>query len=219
MSGGSSPAFGSEIQRGIDTAAGAVSTTVLTLASGVALNERAILILNWYSASITVSSVVDSRGNTWAKDKEALALSSPSANLSIWSANAGAALLTSDTITITWSSSATTYRAWALLRATGVATSSAVDQTAQGTATSATVTVSASTTAANTLLIGNVLIESQARTLDATDWTIDGAAHDWAAGSFRGYYLYHPETAAGSKNPNGTLSASFTWGCIWVAYK
>ena len=191
--GGGTPTFGSEIQRNTETSGS--STTVLTLASAVAQNERVFVIVSWNTAAgETVSTVTDSKGNTYTKDKESLQVIA-NQSVSLWSANAGTALTTSDTVTITWGTPGFSFRSWVILKGSGMAASSAVDQTGSATGLGTAVSAPATTTTANTLLIGTIMTNDQNDTYSGSNWTISGAAHNW--GTYQNYYFQKAETSAG----------------------
>lgn len=213
-----SPAFGAEIQRGNQD--DSTATTVITLASGIAQHSRVIVCVTWQSASQTASTVTDGGGNTYAKDKEIYGVNGGNINMSLFSANATTALSASSTITITWGSPAFTRRQYCVITGTGIAASSAVDQTASGASFGTSPSATASTATANTLLVGFVTLETQARTYGSGAWTAIGAAQTWSGTSGKNYFFYKVASATGSQNPGGTISASSdTWGMLWVAYK
>lgn len=214
--GGGTPAYVGEIQRGQELGA-PTSTTVITLASGVSSGNRVVILFKWYLGTQTISSIADSRGNTYVVDKTLT--HDTSVYHAVISAHVTTALQTSDTITITFSASGTSYRAWCVVNLSGCASSSAVDQTGSGFAFGTSVSAAASTTAAATVLVGQVDLFSIANTYGSSAWDSIGAAYDWSGNGQRTYFLKKVLTSAGSQNPSGTVSANESWGVTWVAYK
>lgn len=210
------PDYGGEVQRGSELGS-SNSTTTITLSGGVSAGNRAVLLFRWYLNTQTISSVTDSRGNTWTVDKT---LTHDTNNYhAIISAHVGTALQAGDTITITFSASASSYRAWCLVYLTGVASSSAVDQTASNNAYGTAVSVSAATTASSTVLVGQVHIFNQTKTYGSSSWDVIGAGQDWATTTLRSYFVKKTVSSSGTQNPGGTLSANENWGGTWIAYK
>ncbi len=219
--GGGTPTFGSEIARNIETSS-ASSTTTAAVSGAVAQNERVVIIVTWNSASQTITSVTDTKGNTYSKLKESLAVGGGADNLSLWSANAGTALTTSDTLTINWGTAGNTYRAWAVFRLTGCNTTTQPDVTANADAFNTAVTAAASTTTANTVVLGVVFLNNNfaSKQYSLPNWTASGARQDWAAGDKQNAFLYKNLTATGSQDPGGTITPTAeNYSVIWVAFK
>lgn len=111
---------------------GQTSTTVITPTTNLAAGTLAVLLMH-SNGGKTASSVADSKGNTWTVHTSG---SDGTRAHSIASAQIGTAVLTSDTVTITWSSSSSATPSIHLVTMTGCATSSAFDATATNTESS-----------------------------------------------------------------------------------
>jgi len=215
--GGGTPTFVSELTRNFETDSISPSTTA-GLGATIPVNDRIVIIINWADATETVSSVSDTKGNTYTKLKEQLHTVGAQHNQSIWSANVGTGLTSTDTISITWGSPAFTYRTWAVFRVTGCNTTTQPDQSASVDSFNTTVTCAASTTAANTVAIGVVDLADNTHNYTGSNWTVSGTFLAWASAS-RNYYVYKNITASGSQDPGGTLGSNDNYAVCWVALK
>lgn len=215
--GGSTPTFGGELGRWTETSSNA--TTVQNPSSNVATGSTVVCIIEWNSASQTLTSVTDSGGNTYTINVNVVNNPNSNDHIAIATAYVSTALTTSSTITVNWGSAAYTYRAGANFYATGTASSGQPDATASNNSYGTTVTISASTTATKTCLIGLVELTSTSDTYSASNWTVSGTNQDWQGATRRNYYAYKNATANGTQNPGGSFSVNETWGGAWVALK
>lgn len=211
--GGGAPIFDREDQR--SAVLSSAATTALTVATTLAVGKRAVLLIRT-GLSMGVSGITDSAGNTWTIDESYIR--SSHAEFIIASAHIATALAGgSATITITWGASAYSYKEWALWQLSGVASSSAVDSSAEGEAFGTSISTSVTTVAANTCTVGFAATSTQPTYTPAT-FTQQGAAVDTGDGG-RMWLLRLDATAAGAKSPAGTFGGSVGWGAILVAYK
>lgn len=211
--GGGTPAFDREDQR--SAVLSSSGTTVLTVATTIAVGKRAVLLLRT-GLSMGVSSITDSAGNTWSID-ESYVRSSHNEYV-VASAHIASALTGgSATITITWGASAYSYKEWFLWQLSGVASSSAKDSSAEGEAFSGTVSTSVTTVATDTCVVGFASCNTQPSYTPAT-FTQEGAAVDCGDGG-RVWPLRLVASSAGAVSPAGSFGGSVGWGAILVAYK
>jgi hypothetical protein len=209
----SAPAFGAENTRG--TSLDAVSSKVITLASGIAAGARSIVIYGNGSGD-TVSSVTDSAGNTYTLMK-GQALYSDSTNFTnIYSAHVTTALSAGATITVNFSASNYSYKSWMVCSATGCASSGQPDQIAGNSSYSASVSASASPATSPTLLIGVVRCRTS-ETYSGGGWTAIGSAHD--VDVQRTYYVYKAVTGTSAQDMAGTLSGAQQMFAAWAGLK
>lgn len=188
------------------------SAPVLTLTAGAPIGDTLILALKT-SASFAVSSVADSKGNTWTVDKTTTA--SSSARLSICSTRLTTAMVTGDTITATLSGTSTA-TAGAVYQYNGLALTSAVDAAVgfQGNTSTSGATGACVTTHANDLIF------TAAATGAGTGWTAPGSPWtERSAGLNAVDAADQTVTATGSFNPTWTWTTSSNFGVATVGYK
>lgn len=217
--GGGTPTFVSELTSDRETSVDNSATTVHTLAGGCAATHTLCVFIGWISATQTVSTVTDSKGNSYTVHTASAAWDGGNGKLCWASGYMTTALVATDTVTVTWGSPAFTYRVLAFIDVSGAASAGQPDQQTTAIGTDGFPSAAAATTAANTCLIGVVGVGSQARTLDSAAWTISGAVHDWPDGTDRSYYVYKNASANGSQNPSGVLNTDIAWGVAWIALK
>lgn len=80
------------------------ATTIWTITNGVSSGKVAVLFLGWEASSKTISSIIDSKTNTWVVNQQRNV--STVHNAGIASSVLSATLVANDTITITWNSAA-----------------------------------------------------------------------------------------------------------------
>jgi hypothetical protein len=199
-----------------DTATGTATSTLTVDATGYAAGSALIIgVYNRTTASATLSSVTDSKGNTWTVD----ATSSSAANcISSASANLTTALVSGDTITLTWTGNVSG-KAFHILNFSGLVTSALKDVSAASGGTGTTVAgPSVTTTQADDLLIG-FYGTSSSITVSSTTWTSTGTQAS-IAGPTSIDSVYIEETSTGTYNPSVTYSgASASGRQATVAYK
>lgn len=205
------PSFVREDTRNLETASGATST--IDIQTDITSGQRAVVVVQWVSASQTLDSVTDSDGNTWTVNSTDTI--NTAINVAICSTVTAATLSSTDTITLNWGTAGFTYRSWGLFVINNSTGGEDVEATGEsfGTAISASATTTAATT-----IIGVVTMDSQSQTYGSSSFTVSGAALDWGA-SRRSYFVQSDQASSGSKNVDGTLSGNDTWGALWTAYK
>jgi hypothetical protein len=210
-------AYVKELGKGTQT--GTATTYVITLSATAAAGNLAIGRIGTGS-TVTISSVTDSRGNTWTVDKTQG--SGPSAHLVSTGQDVGT-LQSGDTITITISGSIAAGTAIFDEFSGMDITSSRVDKTA-GNSAGATTARDAGTTAATTqadeLVVGAFAIAG-----DETSLTVgSGYSHftsdyinDSATNSIAGEYQI--VSATGTQNPTATAGANAAYRAVVATYK
>lgn len=213
-----SPTFNAELNdRWTATASG--STSVRTLVGSCAAGHTLAVAVGWISATQTISSVTDSRSNTYTVHTISSSWDGGNGKLQWASGYMTTALQVGDTVTITWASPALTYRAFAYFDVSNAASAGQPDQQSSAIGNSTSPSASASTTATNTCLLGIVGLASNSRTYGSSNWTVSGAVHDWPDLQDRTYYMYKNASASGAQDPGGTVNASINWGVSWIALK
>lgn len=157
----SAPAFDAEVYRGPTAYSGPSATDVHTLSAGISVGKRALF---WVVDNGLLSSVVDSKGNTYSLDVSG-------GGWAFYSSPITTALASGDTITVTYTSAFTGWRLVAILF-------SAINITAFDTYTIGSLVYASScsvsvTPSAAALVIGGV--ESNYNTQSA-ELTVDGTA-------------------------------------------
>lgn len=206
------PDYGGEIERWAETSSSA--TTAIVLDSGIAAGSRAILGKISINATQAISSIADSRSNTWAVDR--VNLYDTTKSVEIASAYVTTALQTGDTITITWANPSYTYRFGVVAYVTN-ATNASPDQSALGNGFGTSPAASADTSTAATQTFGIISLGTTSPTYGSSNWDLSGTYTDY--GSMRIYFVEKKLSSAGTQNPAGTISGNQTWGVTWVAYK
>lgn len=187
------------------------SSTTLVVTVATAPGAGNFLVLRG-SGSVSVTSVTDTKGNTWTIDKAAGA--TPLPFLASTKQDVGT-LTTSDTITVTYSS-ASNNRSAIIDEFSGVM-ASPLDQTqtAAGAGTSRTAGTTAATTQANELVVGCFVIGSA-----ETSFT-PGAGYSSFTTPFLGGLSgeYKIVAATGTQNPTATGGVSATSRGVVATYK
>lgn len=215
------PAFVREALR-TTVEGGFASVVVLPLTGTTTIpsGHRAVLALA-VAQTITVSSLTDDAGNTWAVDLTG----SPAgqSGIAICSSPLGFSLAASNNITITFSSTAAFPIAVSLNDLSGTAGSGQPDSTAGVSTTFATsVSIPGTTIASNTVAIGVLTNDNNGTyTYSGSAWTIIGTGTQYSSGASRiCNFVTKTFSAAGAQDPGGT----WTTGNInqvngWAAYK
>ena len=214
-------------------AANAVSGTTLVLTIGATepvVGRHLVLCTGWSgSTSATVTSVVDSKSNTWQMDETR---GSPSgatgAASSIWSCKITTGLVAGDTVTITFAGAANTYHLGRLLEYDNLATASWKDTSGDGITTPAGTAVAsaAATTAATDEVVVAVAVWGGATAASSTvastsPWADVGSPLTATGATQKALATAQLDTTAVGADAHyaGTLSASFEASVCAVAYK
>lgn len=209
-------AIGTPTSLGFNQTAASGTTVVLTTTAASAAGNTIIVPCHVGSATVTITGVTDSVGNTYTKDNELL----PATNqhIYIFRCSNASALGSGGTITVTISSSSTAQRAIHAISVSGLATSSAKDTSSTNEATSA-VWTSGST---GTLAQNEELAVALAYVNSATANTADGSwpeTQDTQISTNRRFISVYQITAATTAlNATGT-AGNAAWGAIVVTYK
>lgn len=179
---------------------GANTSVNVTTTAPVAAGGRIVVFV---TGSQAVTSITDSNGNTYAQDKS----QANGDTSSIWSAHSSSQLATSSTITVNYASSSNPCRV-VVSSFTGIATSSALDQSNSRTAFNedAWSTSSITPTVANTVVIGFFSSGGGSASTSAPDtgWT---ELYEFnASNPTTSVYQVVSDTTA--RNPSGTWASS-----------
>jgi hypothetical protein len=181
---GSSPAFVQDL----GNAGGTTAAQVITVGASTTAGDRVIIAGRAVQGG-GITSVTDSRGNTYTVDKAATGTESAS---SVASANLATALQSGDTITVSFS--AAIHNSAAAIEASGISTTSPVDQTANG-HNSSGLTVTAATSA-NDAQANEFVFSTAASTAATGTWSL--ASSDPLSGG-----TWHQDTSAGGMTGMG----------------
>lgn len=213
----SSPAFGAEVYH-LNELAAAIPTTIGPITAGVAVGQRAVVMIMLDDVTGTISSITDPRGNTYHQDSF-FGTSCTNGNTDQWtySANVTTALQSGDSFTITWSVNPNTSRFWDfdVVYLTGTASSGQPDSTTTcGSVNSfpPPITATQTTVATNTEILCNGWFNN-------ATWTIGtGTIYRSTAGNVVYAYSDYAKSSAGTYAPGGTTTATqVNVGC--TAYK
>lgn len=209
--------IGIPASRGSAQSAVAANSLAVTLTSSIAIGSHLILVFgNSGATGLSINSVVDSKGNSWAVDKYQGDNNSTGAYSGIASAKITTALTTSDTVTFTVSASVT-HRMSLLYEVTGLDPTTWVDQTtgAPGTGTSpASGTIN--TTSANELIMGACGWDSGTANSHASiaPMTELDEIHTTGKGIAASYNLV---SVTGGYSDSGTITSALWSDCV-VSY-
>ena len=204
----STPAYDSEILR--TTINGDFTTNTFAIGTAVSAgNTLGITVQHRVGAS----SVTDSQGNTYT----VCATNCDGFNggsVAVGYLTTG--LSSSDTITITQPASGGFHeRGITVHKITGAASAGQPDVATSATGFGTSPSAAASTTSANTVGIGLLVLGDTTTTYDGT-WT---EATKLTQSFNASVPIFTNFTSSGSKNPSGTMSASGGWFLVWAAIK
>jgi hypothetical protein len=194
---------------------GQTGTTILSPATTIAAGTCAF-VLATIGANKTISSVVDSVGNTWTVDKT---ISDGTRAVGSASAEIVTQITSSDTITITWSNATSSQAHIWVQEVTGLVTSSPFDTFKTGTGTTTDLTTGPTATLAQANEIAFACFRCNTAN---TTWTKDAS---WSnpttptLDAFSGLeYIIVASTAALTAAPTGP-AATANWSGLVVTYK
>jgi hypothetical protein len=214
------PSYGAEIQVWSALFDSATTATITVASPGIAVGKRAVLIIN-LSATTHVDSITDNSSggpNIWIEDKSYVNAGVPISQ-HIFSSVITSALSAGDTITLTASGS--TY-SWATGSLLYVNNTTAVDQTGQANAFSATVTMPSGSWSGAPFNPSIIICFLQLYSIDYSygsgNFTNTAATPYIGSGVRRLYFMYHIWTSGGY-DLGGTESPGDAWYAIAVSYK
>lgn len=219
-------AFEAEYGPGIMNVSGTVFTIPITAA--VAVGKFLVVSTHDSASTPLVTTVTDSKGNTYTKDLEFIdgnpAAISGSVHQSRTKIAAGKALASGDVVTVTFSGAAT--RAVGMVGVYGddISGRDPVGVGPSGNSGSATssslATASATTTHASDLLVGTVGLVSSARIFTPTNgWTALTKGISTSGSGDRGVQqVYKYVASPGPYNCTGTLNSASLWGIGYQPY-
>lgn len=211
--------FGGEVGRWRVT--GTQSADTFGLTQGVPAGTRAVITLGWEAtSSMALSSIVDSKGNTWTVHVTKFINSVH--QCAVASANVVNSLAAGDSVTINWTAGQSADRSAMLLYVKNVPDGSPLVQNSfnsYGTAVSAPITLSDS----NAFVVGLVQIEQNA-TYSGSAGTPVGARVTYGDSSTTvglcNYVFYKDGPfSTGKFDPLGTISVNKSYVVLQVAFK
>jgi hypothetical protein len=210
---------------GTATAGASTNSLAITLTAGAAIGSTVLIGCCWESSTgvvPTISSVVDSRGNTYSTTPDVSVDAGTTLAVMILRGKVTTALLAGDTITVTVSGGARTR--WCLQAdAFDDLTATPLDQTASnapGSSASLSTGTTAATTQANEQLYAVFGFGSGRTTTIPSGWSGTAKVETSAGISDRGMQvIYKTVTATGTQQGTLTLSSASTYGGIIGTYK
>lgn len=204
------PAFGRALgSNGLFTA---TSTQPMTVTNNASVGERVAVTIA-VGGGLTVSSVTDSKGNSYSQDASAGPISNRRTYVySCVVATSQNLVATTDTITVTYSSATATDH---VVTAVALTNATSLDVAGAATGTGSTETATATTTAATVAVGSHYQLRSGGAPTytPGSGWTaIDGVVYEYAAS-------YQVFSTAGSKSTGGSWTTSFDWASCFAAYK
>jgi hypothetical protein len=180
---------------------------MFAITSPVSAGSRLVLALSEKNYdNPLVSSVSDSKGNTWNIDKGLLMWGYD--NTALISSRITTPLTTGDTITINYNGTGYFQDLGVLIL---INNANGVDTSYSGAATSTAVGLAGTISHSPAILIGLVLVQGGTYT---STWTQSGSTFGYCATSL----IYTLSPSAGSYSPGGTINALESWDVIWAAY-
>lgn len=182
---------------------------VLSLSPGASAGTRVVVVAVFWTPTLVMSSVTDTKGNTYTQDASNL---DAFGNLYVYSSVISSALVAgTDTISVATTVGSTAVRFTSVFTLDG---STGADVTGTGIGTSGTTeTATASTTVANTVAFGvRRAYSGTVGFTPGTGWTAVNNSPTEGA-------MYQTFSTSGSKTTGGTWTTSSRWGSLWVAYK
>lgn len=190
------------------------STLTATFAKTTTVGHR-LMLGACHSGNQTLSSISDSRGNTWAVDKVSAGSQGVTANEA--SCVVTIAHQIGDTLTLTFSGASTYAAATVAEFSLGLSTS--LDKTARnvGTSSAPTTGATATRTSADQLLFGVVGYNDASNETAGTNWTVLATANS-GAGNRKATCVYQIVSAVGTDAATWGNSTA-AWECVIATYK
>lgn len=201
-------AIGTPVNIGSGAAESSGNSVSMTLTAGVPVGEHVLVAGGCDGAGRVLSSVTDSRGNTYQIDHQTNNMTGSANPSFVASARVTTALQVGDTITATWATSFFSTRTAAAVKVSGLASSSWLDQHAgghtQSTGTDPTPSVATpTTTQADEIVWGAIYFNSGSAATPGTNYT---EVHDFAgSGGRRLATEYRIISATGAQTVDWTI--------------
>ncbi len=208
--------------KNVGSVACGTTTNVITVpAGGVAAGNTLISRVTMRAGTVGTGtiSIVDSKGNSYTVDKNAV---NGNVRMVVLSANVTTALVAGDTITVTYPSVNPSATGFVVTEFSGIPATNRVDVTASATGTSTTPSVSATTINSTALVYGALVVLNNPTVTEASGWTLDtnlSTSCGGAQGNSINHGAYKIVSVAGSYTYNPTLGGSLAWVDEIVAYK
>lgn len=193
---------------------GSSTSTTVTLPNAIA-SGKIIVLLTATNADAEPSSVSDTRGNTWTV--ETTQSDAFTSSTLCW-AYVSTPIQASDTLTIVWDSASSQSKGWIVLTLNNCSSVGQPDAEVASGGFASSVSISASNTAANTVFIGQMVIDSGGKTYSGGSWTNVAAASD-VGGNRTVQAVYKVTSSAASQSPGGSWSGAGTQYNVLTAFK
>ncbi len=191
-------------------------TTVRTTTQSTDVGDILVYIISWFEVDTSVSSVTDSRGNTWNLAISQYALAAGVQHLIAWSYITNPIQI-SDTITINWSTGNSFNKTGAFFICKGN-TSFGQPNATKFVATVTPSGIDASAQVSPSVICIGVLSIVSSKTYSSSLWNLSDGVHD--TGVWRNYYFFKQINGIGGlQNPGGAIAPSGDYGVIWIALR
>lgn len=208
---GDTPAYGGEIAKARLNSANTNAATATITVSPVSAGNLVVVSIHYNSVTQTVTSVTDSRSNTYILEPTTIV---DSFTIVMASSIISTGLQDNDVITANFGSVAYCVKTGTAVYFTDVTET----DTHKEAVLSGTTINAAATVADNSVQFGMVGTSERTYSSPATGWTLIGdvltnnRTENW-------YFYYGTFATGGSVSPGGTLSANNTYWARWVSFK
>lgn len=189
--------------------------TELTIATTSIPAGYRVVIAAVGNSGAKISSITDSRGNSYAPMTSAGADGTATQGVSIFSAHVATELQIGDKITIVWNTATFQNKAVWLCRLRNCAVSGQPNVTKARSVYATSVSEAATTTEANTVTIGLLSVGGASDTYSGGSWT---SVNNSGASGRMTYLISATFSTAGSKNPSGTWATGGGQANCWAAF-
>ncbi len=197
-----------------DSASGG-NTTLTVATTNIPAGYR-VVIAALGNSGAKISSITDSRLNTYSPITSAGADGTATQGVSIFSAHVTTELQVGDTIIVVWNTATFQNKAVWLCRLKNCASSGQPNVTKARTVYATSVSEAATTTEANTVTVGLLSVGGASDTYSGGSWT---SVNNSGASGRMTYLISAAFTTAGSKNPSGTWATGGGQANCWAAFK
>jgi hypothetical protein len=223
-------ALGNPFNIGSTAAASGAATTVVTAGTDAngdattmpAAGNSLFVLIGMSSGAVSPSGVADSRGNTYTRAANGAFV--PGSGQSCWvyeCLNPGATLVSTNTVTVTWSATTAATSNVRVIGCAGVAASAADDQwgTASGSGTAAAAAAGGALAQGSELAIA--VIQSGSATGGVGSWgTFGQMGHNLHSGSGSYFGVATLDTAStAAPSASATLATTGGWGMLLLTFK
>jgi hypothetical protein len=223
-------ALGNPFNIGSKAQASGVSTTVVTAGTDAnsdattmpAAGNSLFVLIGMSSTSVSPSSVTDNRGNTYTPATNGSFV--PSIGQSCWvyeCLNPAFTLVSTDTVTVHWSATTAATSNVRVIGCSGVASSSADDQSGTGSGSGTSASATAGGTLAQASELAVAIVQSGNATSGISSWgTFGQMGHNLHSGSGSYFGVATLDTAStGAPSASATFGTSGNWAMLLLTFK